>query len=82
MQELDLIDKQSTRNKFYLNGEGARFGDFSGKVWVKNGHCLDTKVYSAPVIRERIGGGSGQISGSFTVAEAMILLLLFALVHC
>ena len=31
---------------------------------------LDGKVYSAPNIRERIGGGSGQISGGFTVAEA------------
>jgi preprotein translocase subunit SecD len=31
---------------------------------------LDSKVYSAPVIRERIGGGSVQVSGSFTVAEA------------
>ncbi|MDC5130793.1 protein translocase subunit SecDF, partial [Acinetobacter baumannii] len=31
---------------------------------------LDNKVYSAPRINERIGGGSGQISGSFTVEEA------------
>jgi preprotein translocase subunit SecD len=31
---------------------------------------LDNKIYSAPVIRERIGGGSGQISGNFTVPEA------------
>ena len=31
---------------------------------------LDGKVYSAPVIRERIGGGSGQISGGFSVQEA------------
>ena len=31
---------------------------------------LDGKVYSAPVIRERIGGGSGQISGGFTLSEA------------
>ncbi|MCI0500318.1 MAG: protein translocase subunit SecD, partial [Epsilonproteobacteria bacterium] len=31
---------------------------------------LDGKVFSAPVIRERIGGGSGQISGGFTVEEA------------
>jgi preprotein translocase subunit SecD len=31
---------------------------------------LDDKVYSAPVIRERIGGGSGQISGNFTINEA------------
>jgi protein-export membrane protein SecD len=31
---------------------------------------LDGKVVSAPVIREPILGGSGQISGNFTVAEA------------
>jgi SecD/SecF fusion protein len=31
---------------------------------------LDGKVLSAPVIREPIIGGSGQISGSFTVQEA------------
>ncbi len=31
---------------------------------------LDGKVYSAPNINERIGGGSGQISGGFTVQEA------------
>jgi protein-export membrane protein SecD len=31
---------------------------------------LDSKVISAPVIREPILGGSGQISGNFTVPEA------------
>jgi preprotein translocase subunit SecD len=31
---------------------------------------LDDKVYSAPVIRERIGGGRVQISGNFTLNEA------------
>ncbi len=34
---------------------------------------LDGKVLSAPVIREPITGGSGQISGSFTVQEASTL---------
>ncbi len=57
---------------FSLNSEGAKiFGDFTGK---NVGHhlaiVLDNKVYSAPVIRERIGGGSGQISGGFSVQEA------------
>jgi preprotein translocase subunit SecD len=37
---------------------------------------LDGKVISAPVIREPILGGSGQISGSFSVAEANDLSLL------
>ena len=31
---------------------------------------LDNKVYSAPVIREAIGGGSAQISGSFSPEES------------
>ena len=31
---------------------------------------LDGKVYSAPVIRERIGGGRASISGNFTTDEA------------
>lgn len=34
---------------------------------------LDGKVLSAPVIREPITGGSGQISGSFTVEDTAIL---------
>ncbi len=57
---------------FKLNGEGAKiFGDFSGKsVGKRMAIVLDNKVYSAPVIRERIGGGQGQISGGFTLNEA------------
>lgn len=34
---------------------------------------LDGKVLSAPVIREPITGGSGQISGSFTVGDTVVL---------
>ncbi len=37
---------------------------------------LDDKVISAPVIREPILGGSGQISGSFTVQQANDLAVL------
>ncbi len=57
---------------FELSGQGAKiFGDFSGKsVGKRMAIVLDNKVYSAPVIRERIGGGRGQISGNFTVPEA------------
>ena len=57
---------------FTLNSIGAKiFGDFSGEsVGKRMAIVLDGKVYSAPVIRERIGGGSGQISGGFTLAEA------------
>lgn len=57
---------------FSLNSQGAQiFGDFTGKsVGKRLAIVLDGKVYSAPVINERIGGGSGQISGNYTVAEA------------
>ncbi len=57
---------------FTLNSDGAQiFGDFTGKsVGKRLAIVLDGKVYSAPVINERIGGGSGQISGSYTTAEA------------
>ena len=37
---------------------------------------LDNKVISAPVIREPITGGQGQISGSFTVQQANDLAIL------
>ena len=57
---------------FSLNSEGAKiFGDFTGKnIGSHLAIVLDDKVYSAPVINERIGGGSGQVSGGFSVKEA------------
>lgn len=57
---------------FTLNSTGARiFGEFTSKnIGKRLAVVLDGKVYSAPNIRERIGGGSGQISGGFTVNEA------------
>lgn len=57
---------------FTLNSAGARiFGEFTSKsIGKRLAVVLDGKVYSAPNIRERIGGGSGQISGGFTLAEA------------
>ncbi|MCG3715869.1 protein translocase subunit SecD, partial [Aliarcobacter butzleri] len=53
---------------FTLNSAGARiFGDFTAKnVGKRLAIVLDGKVYSAPNINERIGGGNGQISGGFT----------------
>lgn len=62
---------------FTLNAEGAAiFGDFTGKsVGKRLAVVLDGKVYSAPVINERIGGGSGQISGSYTLNEAQDLAI-------
>lgn len=57
---------------FTLNSSGAKiFGDFtSNNIGKRLAVVLDGKVYSAPNIRERIGGGSGQISGGFTLSEA------------
>jgi len=57
---------------FTLSSFGGKiFGDFTAKsVGKRLAVVLDGKVFSAPFIRERIGGGSGQISGSFTVQEA------------
>jgi preprotein translocase subunit SecD len=62
---------------FTLNSEGAKiFGDFTAaSIGKRLAVVLDGKVYSAPVIRERIGGGSGQISGGFTPAEASTIAI-------
>ena len=57
---------------FRFNNSGARkFGAFTRtNVGRPFAIVLDDKVISAPVIREPILGGSGQISGSFTVEAA------------
>jgi len=57
---------------FELSAFGGKvFGDYTAKnVGTRLAVVLDGKVFSAPVIRERIGGGSGQISGGFSVEEA------------
>jgi len=62
---------------FKLNAEGADiFGDFTGKnVGKRLAIVLDGKVFSAPNINERIGGGSGQISGNYTVLGAKDLAI-------
>jgi preprotein translocase subunit SecD len=62
---------------FTLNAEGAEiFGDFTGRsVGKRLAIVLDGKVFSAPNINERIGGGSGQISGDYTVLEAKDLAI-------
>ncbi len=62
---------------FKLNSEGAEiFGDFTGaNVGKRLAIVLDGKVFSAPNINERIGGGAGQISGNYTVLEAKDLAI-------
>ncbi len=61
---------------FELNSQGAkRFADFSAaNIGKRMAIVLDSKIYSAPSIRERIAG-SGQISGNFTPEEATDLAI-------
>jgi protein-export membrane protein SecD len=63
---------------FRFDTSGAkRFGDATqANVGRPFAIILDGKVISAPVIREPILGGTGQISGGFTVEEANELAIL------
>jgi protein-export membrane protein SecD len=79
-----LVDAQPTFQNnepvvsFRFDAVGARrFGDATREnVGKPFAIVLDNKVISAPVIREAILGGSGIISGSFTVQSASDLALL------
>jgi len=82
----DLVDAQpgfDQRNNepivsFRFNSSGARkFAEATqANVGKPFAIVLDNKVISAPVIREPILGGSGQISGNFTVQQANDLAIL------
>ncbi|MBV6632514.1 MAG: protein translocase subunit SecD [Alphaproteobacteria bacterium] len=63
---------------FRFDGEGARkFGDATVEHTGRQmAIVLDGEVLSAPVIREPILGGAGQISGNFTVQDASDLALI------
>lgn len=63
---------------FRFNSSGARrFSQATTEnVGLPFAIVLDNEVVSAPVIREPITGGSGQISGSFTVQQANDLAIL------
>jgi preprotein translocase subunit SecD len=63
---------------FKFNSSGSRkFAQATSEnVGLPFAIILDNKVISAPVIREPITGGQGQISGSFTVQAANELALL------
>ena len=80
-----LIDAQPTFDQnnqpvvsFRFDTAGGRkFGDVTKEnVGRRLAIVLDGQVISAPVIREPILGGSGQISGNFTVSSAQDLALL------
>jgi preprotein translocase subunit SecD len=82
----DLVDAQpgfDQRNSepvvnFRFNSSGGRkFAEATQQnVGKRFAIILDNKVISAPVIREPILGGSGQISGNFTVQSANDLAIL------
>ncbi|MDQ8728826.1 protein translocase subunit SecD [Bradyrhizobium sp. LHD-71] len=63
---------------FQFNSSGARkFAQATSEnVGLPFAIVLDNEVISAPVIREPITGGSGQISGGFTVEQANDLAIL------
>jgi preprotein translocase subunit SecD len=63
---------------FRFNGRGTRrFAHVTEEnVGKPFAIVLDDKVISAPVIREPITGGSGQISGNFTLEEASSVAML------
>ena len=63
---------------FRFNGQGARrFADATAQnVGKRFAIVLDNKIISAPNIQEPITGGSGQITGNFTLQEANDLALL------
>ena len=82
----DLVDAQAGFDQrtnepivsFRFNSKGAsRFGRVStDNVGRPFAIVLDDEVISAPVIREPILGGSGQISGSFSIESANDLAVL------
>ena len=82
----DLTDARAGQNSqtgqwvvnFTFNSVGSRrFADVSrANVGHPFAIVLDNQVISAPVIREAIVGGSGQISGNFTAASATELAVL------
>jgi preprotein translocase subunit SecD len=61
-----------------FNSLGAKLFDqaTAANVGKRFAIVLDNNIYSAPVIRERISGGSAQISGSFTEKTAADLAII------
>ena len=85
VQGEDLTDAQPAFDQngqpsvnFRFNPTGARkFGQYTAEnVGSPFAIVLDNEVISAPVIREAITGGSGQISGRFSVEESTKLAVL------
>ncbi|HEX9455204.1 MAG TPA: protein translocase subunit SecD [Candidatus Binatia bacterium] len=68
---------QGASVELILNGSGAKLFDQITAANVKRhlAIVLDNRVYSAPVIQERIGGGRASISGNFDIKEARDLAI-------
>ncbi len=74
---VDQRTNQPVVNFRFNTTGGKRFGDVTkANVGRPFAIVLDDKIISAPVIREPILGGSGQISGNFTIQAAQDLALL------
>jgi preprotein translocase subunit SecD len=75
--EVRLDDRGGWLVSFALDREGGRiFGDFTGaNIGRQLAIVLDDTVYSAPVIRSKIGEGRGQIEGNFTAESARDLAI-------
>ncbi|EPX79988.1 protein translocase subunit SecD [Litoreibacter arenae] len=72
----DQNGQPSVNFSFNTSG-GRKFGIFTSEnVGAPFAIVLDNEVISAPVIREAILGGSGQISGNFSVTESTNLAVL------
>ncbi|WP_309664804.1 protein translocase subunit SecD [Tabrizicola sp.] len=81
----DLVDAQPAFDQnnrpavnFRFDGTGARaFGDYTAaNIGAPFAIVLDNEVISAPVIQSHIPGGSGIITGNFTVEESTQLAVL------
>lgn len=81
----DLVDAEPSFDQngrpavsFRFNPSGARrFGDYTAEnIGNPFAIVLDDEVISAPVIQSHIAGGSGIITGSFTVEESTNLAVL------
>ncbi|WP_323784723.1 protein translocase subunit SecD [Thalassovita sp.] len=81
----ELVDAQPSFDQnggpavsFRFNTSGARkFGDYTAEnIGNPFAIVLDDEVISAPVIQAHIGGGSGIITGSFSVEESTNLAVL------
>ncbi|WP_116131842.1 protein translocase subunit SecD [Tropicimonas sp. IMCC34043] len=81
----DLTDAQPSFDQngrpavsFRFNPAGARkFGDYTaGHIGEPFAIVLDNEVISAPVIQDHIAGGSGIITGSFTIEDSTQLAVL------